>query len=41
SGRASAPLKVADDAVMLDTTVLDIESAYRAALAIVAARGQI
>jgi cytidylate kinase len=41
SGRASAPLKVADDAVTLDTTVLDIESAYRAALAIVAARGQI
>ena len=41
SGRASAPLKVADDAVMLDTTVLDIESAYRAALDIVAARGQI
>ncbi|WP_036255312.1 (d)CMP kinase [Methylocapsa acidiphila] len=33
--RAAAPLKVADDAVLLDTTKLDVEAAYKAALAIV------
>ncbi len=33
--RAAAPLKVADDAVVLDTTKLDIEAAFKAALAIV------
>lgn len=38
SGRASAPLKAADDAVVLDTTVLDIEAAYSAALKIVTQR---
>ncbi|MEZ5774540.1 MAG: (d)CMP kinase [Hyphomicrobiaceae bacterium] len=30
--RASAPLRAADDALLLDTTGLDIESAFRAAL---------
>jgi cytidylate kinase len=38
SGRATAPLKAADDAVTLDTTLLDIDAAFDAALAIVAAR---
>ncbi len=38
SGRAAAPLKAADDAVVLDTTKLDIEAAYEAARKIVAAR---
>lgn len=36
-GRASAPLKAADDASLLDTSHLDIESAVRAAIAIVEA----
>lgn len=36
SGRSSAPLKAADDAVMLDTTRLNVEEAMAAALAIVA-----
>jgi len=36
-GRAAAPLKVADDAVVLDTTKLDVEAAFKAALAIVEA----
>jgi cytidylate kinase len=36
SGRAAAPLKAADDAVTLDTTLLGIEEAFAAALAIVA-----
>ena len=35
SGRASAPLRPAPDAEILDTTALDIESAYAAARAIV------
>jgi CMP/dCMP kinase len=38
AGRAAAPLKTADDAVVLDTTKLDIEAAYKAAHAIVEAR---
>ena len=29
SGRGAAPLKAADDAVVLDTTDLDIEGAFR------------
>jgi cytidylate kinase len=41
--RAAAPLKAAKDAVVLDTTRLDVEAAFKAALAIVeaasAARG--
>ena len=37
AGRAIAPLKPAPDAVLLDTTDLDIETAFRAALAIVEA----
>ncbi|CAN2532646.1 MAG TPA: (d)CMP kinase [Methylosinus sp.] len=35
SGRSSAPLKIADDAVRLDTTDLDIDAAFAAALDIV------
>ncbi|WP_029042156.1 (d)CMP kinase [Cucumibacter marinus] len=35
AGRADAPMKPADDAHLLDTTDLDIEAAFRAALAIV------
>jgi cytidylate kinase len=38
SGRADAPLLVAADAVVLDTTTLDIAAAYAAALAAVEAR---
>ena len=38
SGRASAPLEVAADAVTLDTTELDVEAAYAAALRIVQKR---
>jgi CMP/dCMP kinase len=38
AGRGAAPLKMAEDAVLLDTTDLDIESAYRAALDIVERR---
>jgi CMP/dCMP kinase len=38
SGRGAAPLKVADDAYVLDTTDLDIDAAFRAALDIVAQR---
>lgn len=37
-GRATAPLKPADDAVHLDTTELDAEAAFRAAIAIVERR---
>ncbi len=37
SGRAIAPLKPAPDAVLLDTTGLDIEAAFRAAIEIVEA----
>ena len=33
--RSAAPLKPADDAVILDTTTLDAEAAFRAALEIV------
>ena len=35
--RATAPLRPADDAVRLDTTMLDAEAAFRAALALVEA----
>ena len=35
AGRSAAPLKPAADAKILDTTDLDIEAAFRAALAIV------
>lgn len=35
SGRASAPLKISEDAVVLDTTKLDVEATFEAALAIV------
>lgn len=35
AGRAVAPLKPADDAVLLDTTEMDIETAFRAAVDIV------
>jgi len=38
SGRALAPLKRAEDAVLLDTTELDIEAAFAAALRIVGER---
>ncbi|MEF3366296.1 (d)CMP kinase [Methylocystis sp. 9N] len=38
SGRSAAPLKAAEDAVTLDTTDLDIEEAFAAALKIVEAR---
>jgi CMP/dCMP kinase len=38
AGRSASPLKVADDAVMIDTTELDVEAAYRAALAVVSPR---
>lgn len=38
STRAVAPLRPADDAVILDTTTLDAEAALEAALAIVASR---
>ena len=33
--RATAPLMAAKDAIVLDTTTLDVEAAFRAALAIV------
>jgi len=36
SGRSSAPLKAADDAITLDTTQLGVEEAFAAALKIVA-----
>jgi cytidylate kinase len=35
ASRATAPLKAARDAVLLDTTKLDVEAAFQAALAIV------
>lgn len=38
SGRSAAPLKAAEDAVLLDTTKLDIEAAFEAARTIVEAR---
>jgi CMP/dCMP kinase len=37
AGRAAAPLKAARDAIILDTTKLDVEAAFSAALAIVGA----
>ena len=37
SGRAAAPMKRADDAHLLDTTHLDIDAAFRAAVDIVEA----
>ena len=37
SRRAAAPLKAAKDAIVLDTTKLDVEAAFKAALAIVEA----
>jgi cytidylate kinase len=37
SSRAAAPLKPAKDAVVLDTTKLDVDAAFRAALAVVEA----
>jgi cytidylate kinase len=41
SARSSAPLKKADDAVMLDTTALDIESSVAAAIRIVEERRRV
>lgn len=38
ANRATAPLKAAEDAITLDTTHLDAEAAFQAALAIVEAR---
>ncbi|MCX5494944.1 (d)CMP kinase [Kaistia dalseonensis] len=38
SGRSSAPLKQAPDAAVLDTSALDIDSAFEAAIAIVEAK---
>ena len=38
SGRSAAPLRPADDAVTLDTTALDVEAAFAAALSIVEGR---
>jgi cytidylate kinase len=38
AARAAAPLKAADDAVVLDTTLLDIDAAFEEALAIVKGR---
>jgi cytidylate kinase len=38
AGRAAAPLKAADDAMLLDTTKLDIEAVFQAARAIVEKR---
>ncbi|MBX9700948.1 MAG: (d)CMP kinase, partial [Acetobacteraceae bacterium] len=38
AGRATAPLKPAVDAVQFDTTALDIEAAFAAAMALVRAR---
>jgi cytidylate kinase len=39
ASRSTAPLKAAEDAIVLDTTKLDVEAAFRAALAIVEKRG--
>ncbi len=36
--RSTAPLRAADDAVVLDTTALDPDAAFRAALALVESR---
>ncbi|MCX7327378.1 MAG: (d)CMP kinase, partial [Hyphomicrobiales bacterium] len=38
SGRADAPLKAADDAVVIDTSALDIDEALAAAMAVINAR---
>jgi cytidylate kinase len=40
SARAAAPLRMADDAVLLDTSALSIDAAIAAARAIVAGRGR-
>jgi CMP/dCMP kinase len=40
ASRALAPLRSAEDAVVLDTTDLDVEAAFRAAINIVAGRGR-
>jgi cytidylate kinase len=40
SGRGAAPLRAADDAYVLDTTDLDINGAFSAALAVVEQRSQ-
>jgi len=37
SGRAAAPLKAAPDAVVIDTTDMDIDAAFKAAMAAIAA----
>ena len=39
SGRSTAPLRRAADAALLDTTRLDVEAAFKAAVAIVEGRG--
>jgi cytidylate kinase len=38
SGRSTAPLRMAEDARLLDTTKLDIEAAFRVAVGIVEER---
>ena len=38
AGRAVAPMRAADDALLLDTTDLDIEAAFQAALALIESR---
>ena len=40
SGRSDAPLKAAEDAVILDTSALTVEEAVAAAIAIVEARAR-
>jgi CMP/dCMP kinase len=40
ASRSLAPLRPAEDAVVLDTTDLDVEAAFRAAISIVARRGR-
>lgn len=39
AGRADAPMKMADDAVLIDTTELSVDAAVAAALAVIGARG--
>ncbi len=41
SGRSTAPLRAAEDAAMLDTTLLDVEGAFAAALKIVQERAAV
>ncbi len=38
AGRSSAPMRPADDAVLIDTSALDIDGAFRAARAVIDAR---